>query len=157
MQDGTTTTDNTAWGSTVIGTNAIGDGYWDTLYITNLSRPVARVAFQTLTASETSTVFWGSCRPGEPQCPAVDEVAAFKDYIRRNLEYRRGVWRPERRGYIVVSLWSVVSGSVNHITTSRKRLIVVLAPGTSATLPRTIMGQATTALTPDALKAALNK
>lgn len=118
MEDGHVATDSTAWGSTVIGTNAIGDGYWDTLYITNCSRPVARVAFQTLIAADTNTVLWGGCRPGDPQTPAVDEVAAFKDYIRRNLEYRRGVWRPERRGYIVGPLWSTISGSVNHVTTN---------------------------------------
>lgn len=109
MQDGYVPEDTGTWGTSTYGTNSPGDGYWDMLYVTTLNRPVARVAFLALTASSTN-VTWGACL-AEPQCPDVDEVVAFKDYLRRNLEYRKGLQRPARTGYITGVLWDTVAGS----------------------------------------------
>lgn len=110
-------TDSVNNGSNSYGTNAIGDGYWDD-NAAPFVRPVARVSFHDLVLTDSGTTWPSPCFTGQPVAPAVDETNATIAYLQRDLDYRRGIWRPARTGYIVGSLWSTVSGSVNYLTSN---------------------------------------
>lgn len=102
-------------GSTSGGTNNAGDGIWDE-NAAPFIRPVSRVSFHDLGLMDTGTVWPAGCYAGTYVAPSVNETNAMIEYINRNLEYRRGVRRISRTGYIVGGLWSTVSGSVEYAT-----------------------------------------
>lgn len=86
--------------------NMAGDRRWDQNLLDRYERPAARVNFAELSLVLPNMRVPTGCLKGKPICPAVDELAAFKNYLKRNLEYRRGMWTPPREGWLQGPLWS---------------------------------------------------
>ncbi len=81
--------------------NEPGDGRWDpSIAVRGARWAVGRVDFSDMPELPRGRVPAGRYRAGEPRIPAVDEHRALADYLRRDLEWRKGQWRPERKGVI---------------------------------------------------------
>ena len=100
MQTNVPFTDNESYGShpsNPAWSNLPHDGHWDQNSMTGFLRPVAFIDFSEIPAAGgPGLVIPAGCKKGQRVCPAVDEVAALKDYFRRNMEYRTGRWIPPR-------------------------------------------------------------
>ncbi len=91
--------------------NVAGDGRWDQNLVVSFRRPAARVNFADLPMAGPSLRIPQGCLKGKPVCPAVDEVVAFKDYLRRDLDFRQGRWKPPRVACLQGALWDLGDGA----------------------------------------------
>jgi len=93
--------------------NAPGDGRWDQNWAINGARwAVGRVDFSGLPQLPRGLVPQGKYGEGEPTVPAIDEHAALEDYLRRDLAWRRGAWRPDLVAYVYSALWTEEKGGL---------------------------------------------
>jgi hypothetical protein len=98
--------------------NMPGDGRWDQNRVSTFRRPAARVDFSELPEGSWMKVPEG-CLKGRNVNPAIDETRAFKEYLKRNLEYRRGAWRPPREAWMQGPLWDLGGGAPRKYARSR--------------------------------------
>jgi hypothetical protein len=90
--------------------NRADDGRWDQNVVEGYRRPAARVDFSELPIAVEWVRVPSGCLKGDLVCPRIDEEKAFRDYLRRNLEYRRGEWNPPREAWMQGNLWDMAQG-----------------------------------------------
>jgi hypothetical protein len=93
--------------------NERGDGRWDQTYLVEGARwAVGRVDFSGLPEIARGSIPDGFANAGAPRVPKIDEHTALADYLKRDLEWRQGRWKPSMEGIVFGSVWTDERGQL---------------------------------------------